>query len=256
MQNIKIFLKRIGLSKENIEIYLFLLQNGSSTVYEISRYTKVSRTSVYRNCEQLKQEDLIAKVGSSPIKYECREIKVLKEKIKNMKSKSKSLNKLFNEAEQSLQNFPIRQNFHSKVVEYSGVEEVKNLIWNTLNAKEETIGYGKVLISKYFGEEFINEWYDKFCTKGLFDRQILNEENLKDIRRKRSEASSMGYEEHFKIRFISKDIFQIQQEVFVYNNVYAVLQKQGDDMFGFEIYNRKIAEQEKEFFELLWKRVE
>lgn len=57
--NIQTELQQIGLNKSEISIYTFLIQNGTSSVQNVSRETKISRTNCYYVFKQLTEKGLI-----------------------------------------------------------------------------------------------------------------------------------------------------------------------------------------------------
>ncbi len=63
--NIETILEKIGLQKNEILIYLDLLESGKSSISEIARRTKIHRPYVYKNIESLLKKNLISK---SPLK--------------------------------------------------------------------------------------------------------------------------------------------------------------------------------------------
>src|SRR5690348_940333 len=52
-------LKNLDLSKEEVEIYLSLLEKGTQNAQSISKNTSVKRTYVYKICEQLLKKGLV-----------------------------------------------------------------------------------------------------------------------------------------------------------------------------------------------------
>lgn len=65
-------LRKLGLSKKEAALYLYLLEKGSATVLEISKKTKVSRPTIYRTLRELQMRELVfsdkdKKRASSPL---------------------------------------------------------------------------------------------------------------------------------------------------------------------------------------------
>jgi sugar-specific transcriptional regulator TrmB len=55
----KLLLYTLGLNDKEIEIYLFLNENGVQTVKQISDKTGINRTTTYRYLESLREKGLI-----------------------------------------------------------------------------------------------------------------------------------------------------------------------------------------------------
>jgi predicted DNA-binding transcriptional regulator len=62
MENINEFLRSIGLSKNETEIYLNLVKKGLSSVLEISKETRIHRSNLYEALENLLKKSLIFKI--------------------------------------------------------------------------------------------------------------------------------------------------------------------------------------------------
>src|SRR3989339_1952405 len=52
-------LESFGLDKIEVDIYLFLLENGSKTPLDLSRETNINRSRIYRYLDKLKAKKLI-----------------------------------------------------------------------------------------------------------------------------------------------------------------------------------------------------
>lgn len=57
-----VILTKLGLSENEIKIYLYLLKTGSKTAYEISKDTNIYRVHVYDKLEQLMNKGLVSHV--------------------------------------------------------------------------------------------------------------------------------------------------------------------------------------------------
>src|SRR3989344_6523255 len=62
-------LRSIGLTENEIKIYLDLLKSGSSTAYDISKRSGIYRVHVYDKLEQLMDKGLVTHVYSGAKKY-------------------------------------------------------------------------------------------------------------------------------------------------------------------------------------------
>ena len=62
-------LKKIGLTENEIKIYLDLLKSGSSTAYEISKRINIYRVHVYDKLEQLINKGLVTYIYKSSKKH-------------------------------------------------------------------------------------------------------------------------------------------------------------------------------------------
>ena len=62
-------LRKIGLTENEIKIYLDLLKSGTSTAYEIGKRTGIYRVHVYDKLEQLMDKGLVTYVYRGAKKF-------------------------------------------------------------------------------------------------------------------------------------------------------------------------------------------
>lgn len=70
-QNLIHILKRFDIPGNAAKIYIFLLKNGATSAYQISKDSGVNNAVVYRELERLKQKNLIYQLGSKKKRYEA-----------------------------------------------------------------------------------------------------------------------------------------------------------------------------------------
>lgn len=243
-------LEIIGLTGE--EIQLFLLMSATIRPYnmtELALRSGIPRTTVYRLCENIAKKGLaewVIGVRSkkiqpiSPSNYD-QIIRTKKSELSTVVDAVTSLKKLL----KPQQILPMTQ-----VRYYTGKEGMKQLIWNTLKAKNEMVGYSVYGRTKIVGEKFNNDFVIEFNKKKLRDRTIINENILPDVIEKFKIAHQQEIPD---IRFIGDKDYFISGDTYIYNNVYAVNFWHGDEVIGVEIENPEIAKVQKGIFEVLWK---
>jgi len=94
-------LKKLGLSSDEIEIYVHLLKKGPSKVVNISREINIARTTVYRFIDSLRNKGLVSEYLSNNVKIfkaiDPNKIpNIYEERIGEIKSIIPSLEKLQN----------------------------------------------------------------------------------------------------------------------------------------------------------------
>ncbi|MFL3014161.1 MAG: TrmB family transcriptional regulator [Candidatus Neomarinimicrobiota bacterium] len=97
-ENIIKILSRLDVPGNAAKIYIYLLKNGPSTGYSVSKKSGVNNAVVYRELERLKVQNLVYQLGIKPLKYEAINIDGL---LKKLKKQNKSEEKLL---ENSLKN--------------------------------------------------------------------------------------------------------------------------------------------------------
>jgi sugar-specific transcriptional regulator TrmB len=71
MQDIKEFLRSIGIGKNEAEIYVSLVKEGAMTVLEISKITKIHRSNIYEAIDNLIKQGIVWEAHHSQKKVFC-----------------------------------------------------------------------------------------------------------------------------------------------------------------------------------------
>ena len=257
MKKIKDFMLQLGLGRDESTVYLFLLKTGISSVNEISKGTGITRTSVYRICDKLDGLGFLKEEKSGKgLGYGISDLKFLDAKVKEIEKNAEELEDLHTNVKALLEGTSVFARDKIRVVYYNSEEEIKHLIWNVLNSKKkEVVGYGdKTLLWNQDWENFWKKWWEEFLERKIIDRQIINPSSTKPIvEYSKDVKKGMEGEKYSKNRVIDKDILKINFETYVYDDVYAQIQWEKDYVFGLEIYNNVVADQERELFEFFWK---
>lgn len=242
------YLERLGLSAEQAQIYLFLLQDGPSTVLAISRGLKSGRTKLYPLLEDLAEKQLITiherHYGTS---YEAQPPTALEFLVSEHERKADNLRSNLPAALQFLQGIEKQSPTSSRVVEYRGVDGLKQMNFNLSKAKGEFRVFELASLDKHLGRHFADKFRRTIVENKIATYDLTNNP-------KRAEEIEPGTLPLSKVRYIDPKVFKIEFETYNYDNCTALLNYEHDDIFGVEIYNDKLAAQQKQLFELLWKQ--
>ena len=239
-------LRSIGLTENEIKIYIDLLKSGSSTSYDISKRTGIYRVHIYDKLEQLMSKGLASHVyeGSKKIFRATAPSKIkqyLEDKKKELELREEEVNSLLPELE-TLSNSPREDTF---VEVFKGVEGLKYFLKDILKTGKEVLITGiddrkyqdalSLFMKQYFRDlknQNIKERIITIKKKGvfLFDKSI---------------APTTTY------RFLDVKQFNPTNTVIYGNNV--VIVTWGSPVTAVMIKNKEIAETYRNHFEHLWK---
>jgi hypothetical protein len=244
-QKVVSYLKHLGLNAEQAAIYIFLLQHGPSTVLAISRGIKTGRTKLYPLLDSLAQKQLITiherHYGKS---YESQPPRVLEFLVSEQERQTERLRGNLPAAQHFLQQLQAYSPTTSRVVEYRGVDGLKQMNFNLTKASGEFRVFELAGLDKQLDKHFANKQREVYRAKKLHTYDLTNNPNR---------AHEPGIDSPLnQARYIDPAVFAIQFETFIYNNCTALLSYDAGDIFGVEIYNDKLAAQQKQIFDLLW----
>ena len=139
-ENIIRILSRLDVPGNAAKIYIFLLKNGPSTGYSVSKKSGVNNAVVYRELERLKARNLVYQLGIKPLKYEAINIDGL---LKNLKKQNKSEEKLL---EKSLKDL-IKDNKNLISIRIDDYEDLM------IEIKKEILSAKKQILIRLWSEE-------------------------------------------------------------------------------------------------------
>lgn len=243
------YLKQLGLGQEQALVYLFLLQNGPDTVLAISRGLKTGRTKLYPLLEDLAEKQLITiherHYGTS---YEAQAPAVIEFLVNEHERKAESLRSSLPAALNILKGFENNSPATTKIIEYRGIDGLKQMNFNLSKATSEYRVFELAGLDKHLGKHFADKMRERYIERGLKSFDLTN--NPSRTLEPGSENPSA------KVAYIDPKIFKIEFETYVYDNCVGLLNYEQDDIFGVEIYNEKLAHQQKRLFDLVWRQAE
>lgn len=243
-------LENIGCNDSQISVFMFLLNNGESSIAHITKGTNIPRTTVYRICKELNGLKLIETV----ISHHADKYKVsnqttldyqLEKKKHELESYSQSIQIIGDSIKQLEKALP-----KTMVRYYKGIEGMKQLIWNTIKAKNEIVGYSVFGRKDIVGKEFIKKYNAKILAKKVKDRIIIAPSIVPKVQKILASSFQRKYQ---NIRIIEVPNFYISGDTYIYNNVYAVNFWNETEVVGIEIENLEIAKVQKSIFEAMWR---
>ncbi|MFO0970777.1 MAG: helix-turn-helix domain-containing protein [Candidatus Saccharimonadales bacterium] len=239
------YLKQLGLEREQALVYLFLLQNGQNTVLAISKGLKTGRTKLYPLLEELAEKQLVViherHYGTS---YEAQKPEVIEFLVSEHERKAEALRSSLPAAVNILENLQQQSPTHTKIVEYRGIDGLKQMNFNLSKATKEYRVFELAGLDKHLGTHFAQKMRERYQERNLKSFDITNNPD----RAKEPGAELPGSQ----TAYISPSVFKIEFETYIYDNVVGLLNYESNDIFGVEIYSEKLARQQTQLFNLLW----
>lgn len=238
----------LGLSDKEARVYLALLELGLSSVTEIARRAKVTRTNAYHLLNALLSYGLVSsnrgdsKVEFSPEKpdrflYLVKEKKELAERrFKEAEGFLPELMSVYRDPDKKL-----------SVRYYEGVEGIISVYEDTLTAKGKIYGYASVEQQHSFFPGYFPAYYERRTKKGICVECFLAETDdslrIKGLDKK-----------HLRKTSIVPKAFEISPEINIYDDKVAILSLK--EKFGVIIESHEVADAFKKMFLLANERAE
>jgi len=248
-QKVVAYLRHLGVSADQSQAYLQLLQQGPQTVLSLSRHLKTGRTKLYPLLEDLAAKQLITiherHYGTS---YEAQPPDVLAFLVAEKVRQAENLQTALPSIQHTLTALQIHSPQTSRIIEYRGIDGLKQMNFNLTKAAKEFRVFELEALSMHLGTHFAEKLRHTWAEKRITSYDLTNNANWK------LQTKSKEYEALASARYISPKEFHIQFETYIYNNCVALLSYERDAIFGVEIYNQQLAEQQKQLFDLVWKQ--
>lgn len=236
----KMALKQIGLSENEIEVYLTLLRVGSSSVSSIAEHSKLYRPYVYDTLKKLQERGLVNYIVRQGKKFfravpPQRLMDFLKEKEDALKQMLPALN--------SLMKLP-KEETHIEL--YKGREVIKTVQKDVLNALIENGGENLVIgvDEKRFMDSApiaMEQFFNEMKRHKLKEKVLVRE----------GDNYLPGRKETTEYRFISKEFFS-PTSTFIYGDNVAIIIF-CEPLHGIIIKSKLLSEAYRKQFYLLWK---
>lgn len=233
-------LQKIGLTKNEVKVYVALLGLGSTSAGEIIKKTRLHRNIVYDNLERLIEKGLVGFVTIKNIKhFEISSSIELKEYVKKEKEqvlqKEKIVEKLLPEINKARESFERKQ----EAAIFKGKKGLKNILEEITKSKSEILVFGTGWGMKETMGSYYEQWHKKLSANRVKAR-ILLPENKKEL-----------FLKPFVAKYLAeKEVIPSTIAIYEYKVLNIVW---GEEPLAVLFISKKVSESYKNYFEILWK---
>jgi len=235
----------LGFSEKEAEVYLALLEIGSSSAAVIAKRTNQAKSTVLFFLDKMIQKGYVIRSQRGRVQYFHADPKLLQQQkqkeLETTQSKLSDLLPLLEEIKNPYSTPP-------KIVFREGVENCKKAYLEILESDTEVLEFGSYgdLESK-FGQKFMSEF---------IQGRIKNDVEVKVIGKVEGSAKkvkSRDKKEKRTVRFFPEHCGPIHSAVNIFNNKVLLLNV-SSDAYAITIENQEFYETLKSLHELIWKQ--
>jgi sugar-specific transcriptional regulator TrmB len=244
-------LARFGLTKPESDIYLALYGQDPMTVVDLTKSTRLPRTTIYDTVDKLIEKSLIEKcVKYKTTAFRAFPITILEDTILQEESRVRSLSDSLSELSKLLPTIS-KPTGQTEVRYYHGAFGFKQMITRTLEAENGTIGYSQFGRVEVVGEKFMNWWKEEMRIRKIHDRVITND--MPEIRKFLTMPKEKSTRDPFQeTRVLPRSKLAVSGDITIYNNIYAITIWNDSEITGIEIESPLVISLQKSIFETLW----
>jgi len=234
-------LEDLGLTKNEIKIYLTLLGLGSSSAGDVIGKSKLPNSTVHRDLNSLIEKGVVSFIleGKRRI-YQATDPESFFDLIEDNKKRFEEILPELKKRQEGSSGKEVASVFKGK----KGVQEIYYKMIEFSEKEYLTFGGGPVT-SEIMGLTWWLNFHNKRIENKLSSRQIfdLSVRNIGGVEIQKKRLT--------KIRYLDKDFAQFQETVMVGDKVAIIVF--GENPYAFLIEDEKVAEGYRKYFEELWK---
>jgi len=242
--NISKELEKQGLDPKKTKVYLVILELGRATIIEISKKTKIKRTTVYDIVLDLMRLGYVAEARNGKRRLFIAEDPMV----------------LFNKSEQQLLEFkniiPILSAIHSQAVPkptirfYDGTLGVRTIMEELLNVenKEQLFWSSISDLVDFFGNRYMESWVKRRIKRGILSRVLLTKKTkVPDIYMQSNEKVLR------EIKWLPKS-YVFNGVVCIFDNKVGYISSR-EESFGFIIESKEFSQIMRLIWDSSWQMI-
>ncbi len=249
-------LEKFGLSKNQAEIYLLLVNRGELRIQEIVELSGVARSSVYESLNALFELGIAEEVIENNFKrIKPYPLDIIKHGLDDQVSYLKKLQTDLADLEKNinLDSSASTANF-TKIRYYKGRSGARQIFWNSLKAKGTAYIYSDYGRGRYVGMKFYENFVSESNKRDIKEKVMMNTDpaTWQSIKRFNYPGSVIARTKIENLRFLDKKYLEIKGDALIYNNTYAQVYLKNVEITGFEIESSQFADTQRSFYKILW----
>lgn len=241
-------LARLGLTPEEVEIYLHLLENGTKSALEVSREIHMARTRVYRLLDKLETSGLVTqKFDTLGLKFTASPYQQLELLVAQRQSELDSLRASMPSVFAQLGALHRKSLSGSKVYYHHGIDGLKHVTWNSLRARRELrIMEVSENMTAFLPPEFSEKVREEFAIRKTHIKQLTNQPRIHAF------TKIVHHVRLWEARYIDPKELTIKSEILIYNDIMALYHYLNNDIFCVEIESADLARMQTQIFDFIW----
>ncbi len=247
------FLRQLGLTNQQIKIYIDLASHPESTVVGIYKRIFFPRSSIYLELERLIDRGFVItkKVGKTTF-YKITNPDILRLTIEEETKKFNNLSENLGEFAKNIGELEGNTAAPKTINIYKGKTGIKQMLWNIILSKTKLlVGFSPGQLEDVTDRAFAEKWREEFRNRNMHNRIIFNQpkplvwSNVPHFLEKNTEIKTLDAQ---KIKF--------DRYTLIYGDVLCICSlKTDNDQYGIEIRDELLVQSYKQIFDFIWTHV-
>lgn len=235
----------LGLSKEEAKVYLTVLELGGSFASAIARKSDIPRVNCYYVLDGLKQKGLItANLNGNTKFFVAEPPQVFVNQVEEKFIRARKILPELLSVTNALAFKPI-------IRSYEGLEGIKHIFEQTLEAKSEVLGYTNLEALGDLLPDYLPSYFQKIVKKRIKMRLLSpSTESAREFIKKFYPKKFP--EELLEILFVNPKEFAFENQISIYDNFIAIVSLNPEELMGVLMQSGVYARTQKAIFDLSW----
>jgi len=236
---------QLGLSDEDAEFYVSMLEMVGGYASELARKTGRKRSSSYHTLNRLVEKGLVTKYSKGNVQYFTPEppdriVQFAKLRFESAKSLLPEL--------QSIQNTLASK---PKIKFYQRSSGIEAIFEDTLSAQGEILGYTNLSLLMELFPGFFRRYTEERMQRGIKVRYLSPrpERGLEVFEELFPRGADLGL---LEVLFINPEQFPFKNEIAIYGNKVAIMSLAQEELIGILIESSTVSLSMKSVFDLAW----
>ncbi len=239
-------LEELGLTPEESQVYLAVLELGGTYVSAIAKKAKVNRVGCYHTLGNLVKKGLVSSFSKNKVRYFAVESpQILVNQMEDKLARAKMILP-------ELLSLTSTMAYKPKIQYYEGLQGIKNLLEDTLDAKGEIVGYTNLEeLPKIIPEDYLRDFAKRKIGKSIRTRMLspLTPTALDYLKRFYPSDYDLSLTE---ILFINPDEYPFEYEISIYDNFVSLISLSKEELVGLIMESPLYAKTQHSIFNLAW----
>jgi sugar-specific transcriptional regulator TrmB len=246
-------LMKLGLSEKQAQLYILLTQHKALRIQEIVSLTTIARSSVYGQLRALQEKGLIERViGDNFVRVKAYPLDSLRHHLEQQIVELQEQTKGLGDLETALSQMPGTQSDDTVVRYYKGRAGARQLFWNSLKTSNMVYVMSSFGRSQFVGKKFYMGFVSESYRLGITEKVITNPTERALGLIKRDAGTPLARTDGANVRVLDEAQIHIHGDTLMYDNIYAHIYFDAEEINGFEIESRHFAQTQRAIFETLW----
>jgi len=247
-------LKKLDFSEKEIEVYLAILRNEKITPSDLSKITKINRSTVYSVVGELVEKGVVSHDISSPVKYlAALPIEELENIIRKEEEEVRKKKEIVTSAINELKHITSNKKYSAPKIRFIAEGDIETFmknqspVWDQSMLEADSTWWG--FQDHTFVENYAHyiDWYWTQAEENIKLKLITNKSIIERVMEEKKYPRR-------KMKYFKKKV-PFTATTWIVGEYIVMIVTNSRPFYAIEIHNAELAKNQRELFKFLWETV-